>query len=562
MSQSLRILIADDNETDRMILRTIVRKEGHDVLLAANGEEAVQLFKEGRPDLILLDVMMPIKDGLEVAREVRSLLKDDYVPIIFLTSLQDAESLAGCLESGGDDFLSKPYNRVILKAKIKAFGRMRTMHEKLQDHNRQMLIEQQVAKTIFDNVAHSGCLDLHNISYSLSPLSVFNGDTVLAERKPDGGMHLFLGDFTGHGLPAAIGAMPLAEIFYGMTAKGFSMEEVLREINSKLRGILPVGVFCCGCFIELDFYEKSASIWMGGLPDIVCFREESNEIETISSSNLPLGVLGAHQFKPSFTELVLADGDELFIWSDGIIEARNEEEELFGEDRLLAVFKERHKNSLFDAILEEVDEFVGESDADDDLTLMSVKMVNIEEIGLPDFENKRGSLGGPQDWTFHYELKGQSLKDFNPLPLVLNILTEVEGLRSMSGQLYTMLAELYSNALEHGVLGLSSSLKSSTDGFATYYMEREKRLQALVEGHVTIRARHISKDIGGTLELSIEDSGEGFDHKKFLQKEVPGEGYSGRGLPLIRGICDDFAYNDAGNAVIARLSWPKVSGES
>ncbi|MDX1473611.1 MAG: fused response regulator/phosphatase, partial [Reinekea sp.] len=266
MQQSLRILIADDNETDRMILRTIVRKEGHEVMLAANGEEALRVFYEGRPDLILLDVLMPVMDGLTVAKEIRKTLVDDYVPIIFLTSLQDAESLAECLESGGDDFLSKPYNRVILKAKIKAFGRMRNMHEKLQEHNRQLVIEQQVAKTIFDNVAHSGCLDMHNISYSLSPLSVFNGDTVLAERKPDGGMHLFLGDFTGHGLPAAIGAMPLAEIFYGMTAKGFSMEEVLREINSKLRGILPVGVFCCGCFIELDFYEKKAQIWMGGIP--------------------------------------------------------------------------------------------------------------------------------------------------------------------------------------------------------------------------------------------------------------------------------------------------------
>ena len=180
MSQPLRILIADDNETDRMILRTIVRKEGHEVILAANGAEAVRLFEENKPDLILLDVMMPVLDGLGAASAIRELLKEDYVPIIFLTSLQDAESLAQCLNSGGDDFMSKPYNRVILKAKIKAFGRMRSMHEKLQEHNRHMLLEQQVAKTIFDNVAHSGCLDLDNIRFSLSPLSVLNGDTVVA----------------------------------------------------------------------------------------------------------------------------------------------------------------------------------------------------------------------------------------------------------------------------------------------------------------------------------------------------------------------------------------------
>ena len=556
MTQSLRILIADDNETDRMILRTIVRKEGHEVMLAANGEEALKVFWDQRPDLILLDVLMPVMDGLAVARDIREKLVDDYVPIIFLTSLQDAESLAECLDSGGDDFLSKPYNRVILKAKIKAFGRMRVMHDKLQEHNRQMLIEQQVAKTIFDNVAHSGCLDMENIAYSLSPLSVFNGDTVLAERKPDGGMHLFLGDFTGHGLPAAIGAMPLAEIFYGMTAKGFSMEEVLREINSKLRGILPVGVFCCGCFIDLDFYEKKTQIWMGGIPDIVLYHKASQTIETISSNNLPLGVLGAHQFKPAFQEFLMADSDELFIWSDGIIEARNEDDQLFGEDRLLNIFHHPTEKPLFEAILNEVDAFVGETGADDDITLLSVRMVGIEEIGLPDFENKRGSLVGPQHWDFSYKLHGSSLRDFNPLPMILNILTEVEGLRSMSGQLYTMMAELYSNALEHGVLQLPSSLKKSTSGFAAYYLEREKRLNDLSTGYVLIKARHEPDEVGGVMEVEIEDSGEGFDHQLFLDKEIPTQGYSGRGLPLIRGICEDFGYNDKGNLVRAKLRWP------
>lgn len=559
MSQPLRVLIADDNETDRMILRTIVRKEGHEVFLAANGQEAVNQVCFLRPDLILLDVLMPVMDGLEVARQVRARFPDDYIPIIFLTSLQDADSLAKCLGSGGDDFLSKPYNRVILKAKISAFGRMRRMHEKLQEHNRQMLIEQRVAKTIFDNVAHSGCLDLDNIQHSLSPLSVFNGDTVLAERKPDGGMHLFLGDFTGHGLPAAIGAMPLAEIFYGMTVKGFTAEEILREINSKLRTILPVGVFCCGCFVALDFYDKTAQFWLGGLPDIVCYQAETGEYQTYPSTNLPLGVLGAHQFKAKMEKIRMADQDELFIWSDGIIEARNEDGEMFGEERLLSIFQQPSSKPLFKTILESVEVFVGDSGADDDLTLLSVQMVGLDTIGMPDFNTRRGSVVGPQDWDFSYRLDGQSLKVFNPLPMVLNILTEVEGLRPMSGQLYTLLAELYSNAMEHGVLGLSSSMKSSTEGFAQYYMEREKRLAELREGYVLIKARHIGDGVGGVLELLIEDSGRGFDHAKMLTKEVSTEGYCGRGIPLIRGICEEFSYNEKGNVVFARLRWPNTN---
>lgn len=555
MSQSLKILIADDNDTDRMILRTIVRKEGHEPLLAANGAEAVRMFEKERPDLILLDVLMPVMDGHQAARNIRELAQDDLVPIIFLTSLQDAQSLAECLESGGDDFLSKPYNRVILKAKIKAFGRMRAMHEKLQEHNRQMIIEQQVAKTIFDNVAHSGCLDLPNIRYSLSPLSVFNGDTVLAERKPDGGIHLFLGDFTGHGLPAAIGAMPLAEIFYRMTAKGFSMDEVLREVNGRLRSILPVGVFCCGCFIDLDPYDKTATLWLGGLPDLILMRTDGR-FETVTSTNLPLGVLSPQQFKPSYAEVNMQYGDALFVWSDGIIEARNQDDEMFGESRLLSVFQTGGDvPDIFTTILSEVDDFVGEAGVDDDITLLSVSMVGIDEIGMPDYESTQGSLVGPLDWDFNYCLRGSSLKGFNPLPIVLNVLTEVEGLRSRSGQIYTMLAELYSNALEHGVLKLSSALKSSSDGFSQYYSQREERLANLVEGSVNIEIKHTPLPTGGRLWLRITDSGEGFDHKSFLANKLVKEGYSGRGIPLIREICEDFFFNDKGNQVTACLTW-------
>ncbi len=117
------ILIADDNLTDRMILSAIVKKMGHIVLSASDGVEAVEQFKEHSPDMILLDVMMPNMNGQEAAVQIKEIAGDAMVPIIFLTSLQDASDLAACLESGGDDFLSKPYNHVILTAKINAFSR-------------------------------------------------------------------------------------------------------------------------------------------------------------------------------------------------------------------------------------------------------------------------------------------------------------------------------------------------------------------------------------------------------------------------------------------------------
>lgn len=555
----LTILIADDNDSDRLILSAIVRKEGHRVVEAADGHEAVACFDARAPDMILMDALMPGLDGLQASRLIKQRPGGELVPIIFLTSLQDARSLAGCLDSGGDDFMSKPYNRVILQAKIKAFGRMRLMHAQLQEHNRQMLLEQQVAKTVFDNVAHSGSLDLPNVQHSLSPLAVFNGDTVLAERRPDGGLLLFLGDFTGHGLPAAIGAMPLAEIFYGMALKGFAMEEVLREINAKLYTILPTEVFCCGAMVDLDFHNKKARIWVGGVPDVYLYRHTSGRVVKVPGNSLPLGVLGPHAFDPGPTDFPMDNGDRVFLWSDGIIESHNRDGEMFGEARLDALFNAvGEADQLFGAILGAVDDFIGDGRRDDDITLLSAAMVDLDVLGLPVIQSSKGSIGGPLDWQLTLTLQAQSLQAFNPLPLVLNTLMEVEGLRDLSGQLYTLLAELFNNALEHGVLRLDSRQKGDARGFSDYYLERDRRLAALRDGHISLALRHRPLAGGGELSLEVGDSGPGFDYAGQLQQlEKGSRAYAGRGLYLARQLCDSLEFEGKGNLARAVLRWPR-----
>src|SRR5690606_26569569 len=105
--EPLKILIAEDNDTDRMILQRIIFRLGHTVVSARDGLEATELYEREKPQIVLLDVLMPRMDGLVAARRLKEMAGEDLVPIIFLTSLSDAESLAKCLDAGGDDFLSK-----------------------------------------------------------------------------------------------------------------------------------------------------------------------------------------------------------------------------------------------------------------------------------------------------------------------------------------------------------------------------------------------------------------------------------------------------------------------
>jgi DNA-binding response OmpR family regulator len=570
----MKILIADDNASDRLLLSKIIGKQGHEIVQAENGKDAIDCFVKEAPDIILMDVMMPELDGKGAAKEIKRLAGEDLIPIIFLTSLVDAQSLADCLESGGDDFLTKPYNHIILKAKIDAFVRMRNMHGILQKqrdtiaaNNQHMLHEQHVAKAVFDNVAHSGCLDAENIKYMLSPLAVFNGDVLLAARKPSGGMHVLLGDFTGHGLPAAIGAMPMAEIFYGMTAKGFGLRHILREINSKLKNILPVGFFCCAAVVDLSFTKRSISMWMGGVPDCYLLSEQGTKLKSIRSKHLPLGVLGSVQFDDEMTEHSMDFEDRLFMWSDGIVEARDGSGNMFGEERLQAVFeKGTAPDLLFEAVKDSVSAFVGETERDDDTTIIELKMVDEGELHQSELVSAQGAVTVPSDWKIEYELGVDSLKNFNPLPLVMHIMMEVPALRAMGGQLFTVVSELFSNAFEHGVLQLDSALKSTPSGFAEFYTLREQRLSELKAGFIKINMAHTSEDgRSGIFSLSIEDSGMGFDYPKAsyqsqLQSNNKAEGankFSGRGIPLIYSLCHSLEYMGCGNKVVAEIHWPQ-----
>jgi CheY-like chemotaxis protein len=560
MLERLSILIAEDNAADRMLLSTIVSRQGHRVLTASNGLEALSLFEQERPQLVLMDAMMPVMDGFEAARRIKQAAGEELVPIIFLTSLTEGEALVRCLEAGGDDFLAKPYNRVILEAKIKAMERLRRLQDTvlqqrdlIAKHNEHLLNEQRVAKAVFDKVTHSGCLDAPNIRYLQSPYAVFNGDLLLAAFKPSGGMHVLLGDFTGHGLPAAIGAMPLAEVFYGMTAKGYSLAEVLREINAKLKRILPVGVFCCATLLNVSFQRQVVEVWSGGLPDGYLLRS-SGERLPLRSRHLPLGVLEPTTFNDKYEVYPLELGDRVFLLSDGVLEACNKQGEAFGEGRLLEVFERNQMPpSLFSEIQQALTLFSGEQQ--DDVSLLEVCLVESGSLTRPPLAFADSGQSHALDWSASFEFRGETLRHFNPLPFLLQLLLEVQGLRPQGGALFTVLAELYSNALEHGVLGLDSALKSDAEGFAEYYRQRSARLALLSDGFVRFHLKLLPEGSGGRLVVRVEDSGPGYDGQHVLDQQLRAERLSGRGLTLVRQLSERCSWGEGGPGVSVEFSW-------
>ncbi|HZX30746.1 MAG TPA: SpoIIE family protein phosphatase [Rhodocyclaceae bacterium] len=119
----LRVLAVDDNRTNLHILQVFLKKLGHTVISAENGVDAIAQFKKEKPDLVLLDIMMPLMDGFEAARRIKAMSVDRWVPIIFLSALNRDENLVEGLEAGGDDYLTKPVNFIVLEAKMRSMQR-------------------------------------------------------------------------------------------------------------------------------------------------------------------------------------------------------------------------------------------------------------------------------------------------------------------------------------------------------------------------------------------------------------------------------------------------------
>jgi adenylate cyclase len=128
-----RILIADDNPDNLDIFRTRLAAQGYEILVAANGEEALDKATQQTPDLILLDIMMPKMDGFEVCRRLKAAPALPFMPIIMVTAMADSRDIIAGLEAGGDEYLTKPVDQAALVARVKSMLRIKTLHDTVQE---------------------------------------------------------------------------------------------------------------------------------------------------------------------------------------------------------------------------------------------------------------------------------------------------------------------------------------------------------------------------------------------------------------------------------------------
>ncbi len=562
------VLVVDDSNQTWLLVSRFLAKLGHTPLQSRSGEEALAAFVSQVPDLILLDVQMPGIDGYETARRVRMLAGARWVPIIFLSASTEEEERIKGLASGGDDYLTKPVSFRLLEAKMQAMQRIAGMQQLLRENAEQLERyhdenerEQRLAKYLMDQLVQTETSLEEGVECWLMPAKQFSGDVLAVAHAPSGALHVILADGTGHGLAAALSVMPVTEVFYSMTKRGFTIPSIARELNRKVKKLLPTGRFVAATLAAINRESHTIEIWNGGNPAALFVCHEGDSPRVWPSAHPALGILNNEEFSDRTESFLWGKPGQLYMCSDGLLEAEDPAGDGFGSERLQRILSETPPESRFGRVRTEVTAHLDGQPAHDDVSLIAVtcpqarrmKTSVTQEISRATNTPDASPISLSEHWRISVRLSAAELKTVDILPFLMGWVDQVNLHSEHRGQVFLILSELFNNALDHGILQLDSALKADPeDGFERYLSERAARLAALDSGFVEIEIAPSWRLEGEALELCVKDSGNGFDHERMLKVDISAStAKSGRGIALLQNLCSKVTYLGKGNEVVA-----------
>ncbi|MCK4710987.1 MAG: response regulator [Gammaproteobacteria bacterium] len=543
------ILIVDDIAKNREILERYLKTQSYDVISASSGRESIEIINQQEIDLVLMDIKMPDMDGFEATRQIKELQSDSYLPVIFVTALSEEEALQEALASGGDDYVTKPISFYTLKSKINAHSRIRELHTKvnaqkneLTQHNYRLNREHELISHFFDQ-ARKNCLYDEDIIKSISiPMSTFNGDTVLVGRRPNGGVTILVGDFTGHGLAAAVGTLPVSQIFFQMVEDNAFVGDIARELNRQINILLPIEMFFAVSLIELSAKGDRLMVWHGGMPDAYLYNEKTKELITIKSKHLAIGIREQEDFDDSVQLFYVDANNKFIVLTDGLSEAENTERVMIDKEVYEKAIVESN-NDVLNSVINSYQRYSEGVPQADDISILELSCLPLEGV---DHESIQVDLDPTVPWEINLTVNDHMLlKDV--VQNIVDLIGNAVALKEHKGVVSTLLAEMYNNALDHGILNLQSDEKSGDNAFHEYYEDRQKKLKELNGAQIKIKLSYCLNDNTAELKVVMQHNGNPFD---LSDNNVSDEDFYGRGMLLINAICEEVEYSDEGRCLV------------
>lgn len=373
MTDKLETILIVDDEPSNIITLNFALKSQYMLLNALGADEAFDHLEHSTVDLILLDIMMPGMDGYEVCRRIKANPDTSGIPIIFTTAKDAADDETKGLSLGAVDYLTKPIHRAILLSRIKTHLELRDALVTVMQQNEQLHRERETIENIVLTMRKAENMYTEGVRKLLSPLDKTNGDILLSALTVEQEHCLMLGDFTGHGLTAAVGGPMVSHIFYDMFQNGAKPFEVIQSINEALWKRLPTGLFMACAFLVYHKETSDLKVYNYGIPELLYYSNATLS-ERFCSRSTMLGVIETVPVDDIEQQVTVTKGDCIYAYSDGVTETLSESGEPYGKKHLETILESIQKiDRPLDDILDELRLFAGKQGFSDDISVIELR---------------------------------------------------------------------------------------------------------------------------------------------------------------------------------------------
>ena len=370
-----RILVVDDAKANVDILVHALRDE-YKLSVALDGTAALRSVEKSAPDLVLLDIVMPGIDGYEVCRRLRSHESTREVPVMFLSSLEDVANKAQGFEVGGNDYLTKPFEMLEVKARVRSLLKAKAYADAVREAMaRDLRIAREIQMGILpvdpSAITKGSGLDVHAV---VEPAREVGGDLYEVLRVSDTRIVVALGDVSGKGIPAALFMAVAVTVLRTLARQIAEPDEILSRLNDELAEQNPRGMFVTMQCLVFDLETGHVSCAGAGHHELAIVSPGRTPRLACASSGRPAGLMPVNPITRQ--TLTLEPGDTFVLFSDGVSEAMSMSDEFYGEERLLNVLTSTAgatAKEIVASVMSDVRTFAAGAKQSDDITVLAAR---------------------------------------------------------------------------------------------------------------------------------------------------------------------------------------------
>jgi serine phosphatase RsbU (regulator of sigma subunit) len=400
-TQAATILVVDDSEINRDLISRQIEAQGHRVITAINGEQAIEKIQTGDYDLILLDVIMPKMNGYQVLEWIFH-SEWRHIPVIMISALDEIDSVVKCIEMGAEDYLPKTFNPTLLKARIGACLKQKqardrethyltqlaqanqeitNLNERLQAENLRMSTELEVTRRLQQMMLpkERELLEISQLDIAgfMEPAEEVGGDYYDILQQNDR-VTIGIGDVTGHGLESGVLTIVAQTAIRTLIEYGVSNPEKILEVLNRTvyKNLQRMNSSKNMTLALLDYHQGKLTL-SGQHEEAIVVRSDGT-VENLDTIDLgfPIGLEENIDDFLDRTEIQLYSEDLVALYTDGVTEADNSEGIQYGLERLCKVIQQNRQRSALEirqSVIDDLRQYIGEHKIYDDITLLILK---------------------------------------------------------------------------------------------------------------------------------------------------------------------------------------------